>query len=173
MLLCSFMLIKEAHRQGYKLDYSNDEYDGCVGMLCYIPFTIKKYTAVKKSLESKFNNRLDKIEKLELLVTGFGILQKPVEILLNGKTPVIKDTETEKDIAMKINKAQFLEKLKNLNLALWYSDYCDNTVDDGTQWEFKIYYTDGKMKKYTGSNDYPAEFNSLCHLFRLNPFDSE
>jgi len=40
----------------------------------------------------------------------------------------------------------------------WEETYIDNSIIDGTEWELQIIYTNGKIKKYIGKNDFPYNF---------------
>ena len=54
---------------------------------------------------------------------------------------------------------KFILDLNKLDVLGWKRRY-DNDVCDGTQWELKIKYNEGKTKTIYGSNKYPGETNN-------------
>jgi hypothetical protein len=151
-----------------------------VGIPYHIPFVVKfKRPKSPKTVES-FNNKLLHIRKLVLHVTGFFDQRMPVEITFEGDTvyrleqlckPESNDyANYYEDFreTLEINKRNFIRALKEINIASWDKEYIDSEILDGTQWNFEIEYNDGKKKKYSGSNDFPDNFEELCELFGID-----
>ena len=61
---------------------------------------------------------------------------------------------------------QFWQKLTDLNVWKWKTRYDDPGVLDGTQWNLEIK-IDGKMKKSSGSNEYPESFDTFLEAVSM------
>ena len=63
-----------------------------------------------------------------------------------------------------IHSSVFLKKFDAINIAAWESDYFNPDILDGESWELKYYTTNGKVKKFTGSNAYPENYYEFMNL---------
>ena len=52
-----------------------------------------------------------------------------------------------------------------MHIGNWKSEYYDNDVLDGTQWDFCLAFADGSEIEFSGSNDYPPMFEKLESVF--------
>src|SRR5699024_8869266 len=59
----------------------------------------------------------------------------------------------------------FMSGLKVVNLLNWKRRYEEPDVLDGTQWEVEIIRENRNLKR-SGSNKFPAEWESVCVLIR-------
>lgn len=171
----SLKLDKEAKRNGLLLDES--KFCGCVGMPYNIPFVVKDSKKIKNAIK-RFNDKIPQIEKLSLEVAGFFSPRGPIVLTFEGEKVIMSEKSWGyEDLTttgtLTIKKQELFDELKKLNIGAWDKEYIDISVDDGTGWEFVIYYNDGKKKKYEGLNDYPYNFDDLCQLFGIDNSDEE
>ena len=77
-----------------------------------------------------------------------------------------------------LEKDEFLEGIRGLYISEWRRTYDTRRfgyeVLDGTQWELKIFFSDGHkpVVKY-GSNSYPYNFNKFLELLGIDPESEE
>lgn len=179
-------LIQEAKERGIKLDFS--KYEGeCVGLPHNIPFVIKQ----GRRSNAGFDKKIEEIKEICFWRGGYGDPSGPVIVNLDGEIATrielpfgydrgfYSDNELEhfmrdeSAIEDLMPRAEFLSRFKALGVGLWAREYRDDGVLDGTQWELKITYKDGKKRKYRGSNDFPSSFVKACELFGFPVYDDE
>ena len=81
--------------------------------------------------------------------------------------------EMDPNIREGITKAAFLEQFQALHIEDWNTEYMDDSVMDGTQWDLTIQFSDGhKPIEVGGSNAYPPNFNALQELMSCRPIPS-
>ncbi len=171
-------LIQEARERGIKLDFSKYK-DACVGLPHVIPFVIKQ----GRESNARFDEKSEQIKEICFWRGGYGDPSNPVIINLEGEMAtriempygynrgLYSNEELElfmrerSEIEDLMTRAEFLSRFKELNVGLWARKYEDNHALDGTQWELKITYNDGKKRTHYGSNDFPRLFDNACELF--------
>ena len=70
-----------------------------------------------------------------------------------------------------VTKAKFLEGFEQLHIEDWKQEYVDSEILDGIQWKIVLNYTDGRQRKYCGSNDFPYNFKELLELMEMEWID--
>ena len=66
-------------------------------------------------------------------------------------------------------KEEFLSGLADLHIGEWKKSYVNPCVLDGTQWQIKIEYENGRRPlKFSGSNAYPYNFTELLELMGID-----
>ena len=96
-------------------------------------------------------------EKYVIAVDGDSLKRKTVMVLSDLNDPEVKTRE------------DLLEYLREMHLEEWRKDYSPERygicILDGTQWNMKLTYEDGKTREYNGDNVYPWNYGELCWLF--------
>lgn len=76
-----------------------------------------------------------------------------------------------------IEAEPFIAELKKLHIGEWRTYYSSSRhgmeILDGEQWELEILFSNGKKKIWSGSNDYPYNFEALLSLFGMDDFEEE
>lgn len=107
-------------------------------------------------------------KKLIFECRGWPADSEKVVATINGENIILKITKgnvvisTTKEVMVPLSV--FLKKFDAINIDAWEDDYFEPDILDGESWELKYYTTDGKVKKVTGSNAYPENYNELIAL---------
>ena len=65
-----------------------------------------------------------------------------------------------------VEEAELLqERFMEIHTECWKREYVNHLVLDGTSWRFNVCYCDGGVQEYSGSNDYPDNWDELLRLF--------
>ena len=107
-------------------------------------------------------------KKLIFESRGWPADSEKVVVTIKGENIILKITKrnvvvsTTKEVT--VPSSVFLKKFDAVNIAAWEDDYFNPDILDGESWELKYYTTDGKIKKITGSNAYPDNYDELINL---------
>jgi hypothetical protein len=138
-----------------------------------------KYTPSRSEVASKdFQTNLSALKKVRFQIGGFfnGFKEYEIEITDNEAFLIVHDicTISEKRA---FDKEELLYNLGNMYIGEWLRHYdpkrfgCD--VLDGTQWSVIFEYNNGhKPVEFSGSNDYPYNFDDFIEIFGLD-YDEE
>lgn len=164
-------ILQEAKERGIKLVPTKkcDKID----MIHTIPYIIKH----GRKNNARFDNKTPEIKEIEFYFGGWTSPYGPVIIRFDGdkvmhyilhrgcdKSSIDEDLVISSKTLDK-SKREFLESLKNINIGLWAKEYSSiEEIMDGSQWELIITYNNGKTRNFSGSNDYPRNFDDLCRL---------
>ncbi len=66
-----------------------------------------------------------------------------------------------------VSKRDFLSSFRDLHTETWKSQYFNNNILDGTQWNLSVEYADGEKEEFHGSNEFPGNFESLLKLMKM------
>lgn len=138
--------------------------------------------AEKKAAD--FTARIPLIDKIVLEIGGFSDGNEIRTVTFeNEKTYLDIDDPFEADSSKRHcryvlphHKELFLQSIKGLYIGEWLPNYnverFGYIICDGTQWELKIYFSDGhKPFKVYGDNNYPYNFDGLYELLSLDNSD--
>lgn len=120
---------------------------------------------------AKFEQDLLSLKRLEYSIGGFFGGYSSVQIdIANGKilnVAVIQPFERElPPVKQAPDLDDLLASLRKLHIEEWRHRY-DSDILDGTQWGLKLTYTNGRRpREYTGSNNYPYNFEALQELIK-------
>ena len=133
------------------------------------------YTPSKAEQKAKeFDESIPLINKIVFSIGGYfeGFETKTITFDENNVCMDVEHSLLPKPSAHRIEgdhpmtKAEFISGLYELHIGEWRRRYYDNDIDDGTQWDLEIYYSDDRKPiKIFGSNEYPYNFNKLKDLF--------
>jgi len=112
---------------------------------------IKNVMYIKETMSSSDYFQLEIQEDKNILKF---IDSKYIEISKNPKVKIIED-----ELA-----ATYLDKLLRITND-WKNTYENNNIIDGITWQLQITYKTGKVKYYSGKNDFPDNF---WYLDKLN-----
>ncbi len=71
-------------------------------------------------------------------------------------------------------KEEFVSGLADLHMGEWEKNYDNPYVMDGTQWQIRIEYEDGRRPvEIGGSNAYPYNFSELMELLGIDEEENE
>ena len=107
-------------------------------------------------------------KKLIFESRGWPADSEKVVATIKGENIILKITKgnvvvsTTKEVT--VPSSVFLNRFEPINIAAWEDDYFNPDILDGESWELKYYTNDGKVKKVTGSNSYPENYNELIDL---------
>lgn len=132
-----------------------------------------KYILSKAELRAaEFDNDVEYITTITFSIGGF----------FGGyetRTLTVSDNDVYMDLSLSLapisegeptpewfdKKEEFIAAFRNLHIEEWKHNYNNPYVLDGTQWEMKIEFGNGrKAILFCGSNAYPYNFGKLCDL---------
>lgn len=134
------------------------------------------YTPTKAELKSTaFDNNIDFIHKITFEIDGFcqGMNRYVFDFAEDKAKCFVSDWLAEpEEKPMDMDKEELLSGIRELHIGEWRRHYTlkrfGYMVIDGTQWEFKIEYSNGaKPECYDGDNAYPYNFSKFLELFGL------
>lgn len=82
-------------------------------------------------------------------------------IVQTSDRPVFNDFDKISHHITKDQWIDFWSKMNQINIWDWKTDYFNQEVLDGTQWELVIGHKDKKLLKIFGSNAYPDNFQDF------------
>lgn len=119
-----------------------------------------------------FNDRIAEIVEISLRIGSWCLPHLYTFTIKEGRVERSEDDFTN---PIDLDVDSFQCELKKLYLGEWRAYYSPERfgvhILDGTQWELKVKFADGKSKSWGGSNDYPYNFDSLLDLLQI--VDSE
>ena len=125
----------------------------------------------------KFNERLELIESIAIMFCGFINPGSGKIFDFNGEEVVIKhissypslnDEKQKEEILEGKTKSEILEGLREIHMGMWRDCYPRYPYYDGVMWSIVIKYTDGKIKEYSGNQDFPDNFNDFLELMGMS-----
>ncbi len=114
-------------------------------------------------------------KKLIFESIGWPADSEKVVVTIKNENIILKITKrnvavsTTKEVT--VPSSVFLKKFDAINIVAWEEDYFNPDILDGESWELKYYTTDGKIKKVTGLNAYPENYNELIDLIFYDDTD--
>lgn len=141
------------------------------------------YTPSRAELKAEeLKANLPFLSKVEFGISGYFTGSEDVTYIIEGDT-VTTDVKRfdynnppkEEPIAEEeMDKETLIDGLARLHIGEWRRKYDDSMVCDGTQWDLKLYFSNGKKPiKIYGSNLYPYNFNRLLELFDIRYFSTD
>lgn len=115
-----------------------------------------------------FNDRISDIVEINLRI---GSWCTPHFYTFTIKEDSVEKSEYDLTNPSYLDVDSFQLELKKLYLGEWRAYYSPERfgvyILDGTQWELKVTFADGKSKSWGGSNDYPYNFDCLLNLLQI------
>ncbi len=121
-------------------------------------------TLAMKSFYFNCGGYFDGYNEMQVEVNDNKAVLEITPSILSGKSCVCK--ELSSDEWLTFSNAIMVK----YHVCDWNEDYVDLDVMDGTQWEIKIVFIDGREKEINGSNDYPENWEE--YLKFINSFVS-
>lgn len=138
-----------------------------------------EYELSKEEIADKeFNERLKDVQSIEIDYGGYFGRSETRTITFDGNKintdrDILGSVQSLRELNRKfykgITKDMLLELLAELHIGEWKKVYEDHCVEDGTQWTVTFRYTDGKKKKYAGSNRFPYNFYGFLDVMQIEP----
>ena len=139
-----------------------------------------EYTpSLKEQKAIEFNDNIPYINKMEFCIGGyFGGYETKTYTIDGDKVYLSREHSLDIEPADNctemetLTKEELLSELEGLHIGEWRKNYNTRrfgiTVFDGTQWEFKICFSNGhKPVEISGDNAYPYNFYQLLELFNI------
>ncbi len=134
----------------------------------------------EETADMEFNGRLKDVQSIEIDYGGYlcgGEARKITfdgdKILLdrNYMLRVPKIEEMNREFFEGMTKSDLLEEIADIHMGEWKKDYDDPCVLDGIQWSIVFKYSDGKKRKFEGSNSYPPGFYAFLDVVQMDVID--
>lgn len=134
----------------------------------------------EETADKEFNDRLKDVQSIVVSYGGFLYGYDERTITFEGQKIITDRSATfilpsKRELLRKffkgMTKDSLLEKLKNLHIGEWKKWYEDICVVDGIQWSVEFKYTDGKKRKFSGSNRFPYNFGGFLDVMQIDPLD--
>ncbi len=136
-----------------------------------------EYEPSKEEIKDReFNERLDRIESIEVEYGGFFGGGVGLTITFDGediranriaRPYSVNPDMTDRDELEGMTRTELLAELKDLHIGEWASNYDNPYVLDGTQWSVVFKYTEGKKREFDGSNKYPYNFDRFLDVMEI------
>ena len=120
---------------------------------------------------------LDEVEGIALSLGGHGDREsfvmvrdfdgKPCWRVEAGADGVVRQFKTPRGKTRRRNLGQLRRALEVSQVHRWERSYIDHGIVDGTQWEFQLNLTGGRVIVSHGSNAYPEGFDALQSALRM------
>ena len=127
--------------------------------------------------DERFNKRLDDLTSVSLAIGPCFRCQELNMVIFDGEKLIStfpdrrsgdEDGPAGNDDSSpdrgKVDRGEFIAKLKDLHIGEWDEEYHDLLVLDGTEWEAEFKFGDGRKKVFMGSNSYPVNFEDFMEL---------
>lgn len=127
--------------------------------------------------DERFNKRLDDLTSVSLAIGPCFRGQELNLVIFDGEKLIsnIPDSRTgsgddpagnddHSPDRKRVDREEFITKLKDLHIGEWDEEYHDLQVMDGTEWEAEFKFSDGSKKLFMGSNKYPMNFEDFMEL---------
>ena len=140
-----------------------------------------EYEYTKEEIADKeFNDRLKDVQSIKIEYGGyFGgcesrkIIFEDNEIITEREifNAVPDSKELNRQFYKGMTRDILLSELAEFHIGEWKKEYEDPCVLDGTQWSVVFKYTDGKKRKFEGSNRYPYNFGGFLDVMEIEARD--
>ncbi len=137
-------------------------------------------TSLAEQKAMDFDRNIPYINKIEFSIGGFFSGRRTRTYTIDGEEVhmdfedilFLKPSDTADEKIEEIDKQELFEMIQDLHIGEWRKKYDTYrfhiAVMDGTQWELKIYFSNGhKPVRIYGDNAYPYNFNRLLELFEI------
>lgn len=123
--------------------------------------------------DQAFNEALTSMKRFVFGIGGFGDYDKNIFTISGEK--VFYDVEhipyllpSNLPILQPFTRDEFLQGIADLHIGEWEEKYINPEINDGTQWNIRIEYTDGREPvQIYGSNAFPYNFDDLTDFLEM------